>query len=185
VTARRLYAPVVLALLAIGGLALLASTRTWLHATVETSGLPADVVVVGGRDAAPAAFGLALVVVAAAVAVLATARWARRGVGVLVVVASVAGAAIALAADPSGGPLRAILAESPAFTGRNIPPVTETAWQLVTGLAFIAAAVLGVLIVVLAGHWPTMGGRFESPAAPAETEDDLWAALDEGRDPTE
>ena len=33
-----------------------------------------------------------------------------------------------------------------------------------------------------------MGSRYEAPTGQAEdvrTEDDLWAALDEGRDPTE
>jgi uncharacterized membrane protein (TIGR02234 family) len=186
VNARRLYVPVVLALLALGGLALLGSTRTWLRATVETPGLPSDIVTVSGRDAVPATFGLALVVVAAALAILATGGWVRRGVGVLVDVVSVVGAAIALSAEPSGGPLRRALAESPAFTGADIPAATETAWQLATGVAFAGTAVLGLVVFALAGRWPTMGERYEAPALKRQiAEGDLWSALDEGRDPTE
>ncbi|MGH3457376.1 Trp biosynthesis-associated membrane protein [Aeromicrobium sp.] len=177
-----------LALLAAGALALLAATRPWLRATVESPGLPSDVVTVGGRDAAPAAFGLALVVIAAALAVIATKGWVRRGVGALVVVTSLAGAALAQQADPSIGPFRRVLADSPAFTGSNYPVGTFTAWQLVTVVTFLAAAVLGAVVVALAGKWPTMGSRFDAPVAQKDeprTEGDLWAAMDEGRDPTE
>lgn len=188
-TARRLYAPVVLGLLAAGGLALLAGTRTWLRATVESPGLPSDVVTVNGRDAAPIAVGMALIVIAAALAVLATKTWLRRGVGALVVVASLVGAVFAQTSDPSIEPFTRVLAESPAFTGNNQPDVLiHTAWQLVTVAAFLVAAVLGVVVVAMAGRWPTMGSRFEAPAATKDeprTEADLWAAMDEGRDPTE
>ena len=63
--------------------------------------------------------------------------------------------------------------------------VTSSCGRVLAGAAFVLAGLLGLIVVRLAGTWPTMGSRYESPAGQADTEDDLWAALDEGRDPTE
>ena len=193
--ARRLYAPVVLALLAVGGLTFLAATRTWGRATVRTEGFPPDDVAVSGRDVDPSAAALALVVVAAALAVLAASVRVRRVVGVLVVVVAVVGAVVALAADPSGDAFEQAVQESPAYAGTNFPDAVDvTAWPLVTVAGFGLAAALGVVVTALAGRWPTMGRRYDAPAAhgPERTSvdddaspADIWKALDEGNDPTQ
>ena len=54
------------------------------------------------------------------------------------------------------------------------------------------AVVPAVLAVRLVPSWPEMGSRYDAPGTPAPAtepeptrEQDLWAALDEGRDPTD
>lgn len=191
VSPRRVYAPVVLGVLAAGGLAFLALGRTWARAQVASEGLPGDVVTVSGSDAHPLASALAVVVVTGAIAVLATGGRVRRGVGVLIASSSI-GAIVAIAAGGSAldSTLKDAVAASPAFTGAGSVARSSTAWDLAAYAALAIAAVLGASVVALAPRWPTMSGRYEAPsatAAPAapETEAEIWKALDEGRDPTE
>lgn len=188
---RRLYSPVVLGTLAAGGLAFVALGRTWERARVVADGLPSDVVMVSGSDAYPLASALALVVVTAAIAVLATGRRVRRGVGALVIVASV-GAIVAMLDGRSAldSAISDDVTASPAFTGGGSVMRTTTSWDLIAIAAFVVAAVLGGIVVAFASRWPTMSGRYDAPSAsPApvapETEAEIWKALDEGRDPTQ
>ena len=189
-TSRRLYAPVVLALLAFGGLAFFAASRAWVEATVRAKGLPPDAVAVTGTDAQPLVPALALVVVTGALAVLAASMRVRWVVGVLLVVVGI-GAAILVATG--GAALDEALDDavrtSTAFTGSNAPDGRlVVVWPALAGASFVLAAGLGLVVIRNAGTWPTMGSRYESPTGQvkdARTEDDLWAALDEGRDPTE
>ncbi len=190
-TPRRLYVPVVLGLLAAGGLAFLALGRTWERARVAADGLPSDIVRVSGSDAYPLAAALALVVVTGSIAVLATGGRVRRAVGVLVVLA--AGGAIISLLDGRRALESAIgdaVTESPAYTGAGSVARSGTSWDFWTFVAFAVAAALGAVVVALAPRWPTMSGRYDAPSstpAPAapRTEADIWKALDEGRDPTE
>ncbi len=189
-TSRRLYAPVVLALLASGGLAFFAASRTWVEATVRTDGLPPDSVSVSGTEAQPLVPAMALVVVTAALAVLAASRRVRWVVGVLVVVVGI-GATLLVATSGSAldDALDDAVRASTAFTGSNAPDGRlVVAWPVLAGASFVVAALLGLVVIRNAGTWPTMGSRYESPTGQsksARTEDDLWSALDEGRDPTE
>jgi len=188
-TSRRLYVPVVLTLLACGGLAFFAASRIWVEATVRAKGLPPDTVAVSGTDAQPLVPALALVVVTGALAVLAASVRVRWVVGVLMVVVGL-GAAILLATSGStiDGALDNAVQSSTAFTGDNAPEARPVRiWPMLAGAAFVVAGVLGLVVVRLADTWPTMGSRYESPTGKDDTrtEDDLWAALDEGRDPTE
>lgn len=188
----RLLAPVVLGLLALGGLAYLAMSRVWVSATVSADGVPRDTVTVTGASAVPLASALALVVAASALAILAGSPRVRRVLGALVAVAAVAGFVAVLA---SGGAVDRALAEaveaSPSFLGDNRPDAEQHAsWALVAGAAFALAGGLGALTASLGPRWATMGRRYESPVArPAGTGDepdgDMWKAFDEGRDPTE
>jgi hypothetical protein len=54
------------------------------------------------------------------------------------------------------------------------------------GLTPVIAGVLivagGVVATVAGQEWPSMSGRYERKAGPAQT--DMWAALDRGEDPT-
>ncbi len=189
-TSRRLYAPVVLALLASGGLAFFAASRTWVEATIRGNGLPPDTVAVSATDAQPLVPALALVVVTGALAVLAASMRVRWVVGVLVVVVGL-GAAILVAT--SGSALDEALDDavriSTSFTGSNSPDGNYViVWPVLAGVSFVFAAALGLVVIRNAGTWPTMGSRYESPTGKTDdtsTEDEIWAALDEGRDPTE
>ena len=121
-TPRRLYAPVVLGTLAAGGLAFFAIGRTWARSEVVAEGLTADKVSVSGSDAHPLASALALIIVASALAILASSRRVRRAVGVLtVVVAFIAIAIIVLGGDALDDTVTAAVEKSPAFTGGNLP----------------------------------------------------------------
>ncbi|MGH3474048.1 MAG: Trp biosynthesis-associated membrane protein [Aeromicrobium sp.] len=179
-----------LTLLACGGLAFFAASRTWVEATVRAEGLPPDTIVVSGSDAQPLVPALALVVVTGALAVLAASVRVRWVVGMLMVLVGF-GAALLLATgrEALDGALDDAVRNSTAFTGENAPDARHVlVWPVLAGVAFVLAALLGLVVARLADAWPTMGSRYDSPTGPsddARTEDDLWAALDEGRDPTE
>lgn len=190
---RRLYGPVVLATLAAGGLAFFAASRTWAQARVSSEGLPAATVRVTGTDAEPLVSALALVVVTAALAVLASGPRLRRAVGALTVAVSVLAIVVA---PPSGGQrldraLQAAAEKSPAFTGaESIGDVSSTPWYVLTVVAFVLAVLLGAATVRWAPAWPTMSSRYDAPAARPSPKDDLsdsdmWKAMDEGQDPTQ
>ena len=189
---RRLYAPVVLGTLAAGGLAFLALGRTWERARVAADGLPSDVVTVSGSDAYPLASALALVVVTAAIAVLATGGRVRRGVGALVVVASV-GAIVAMVDGRSAldSALSDAVTASPAFTGGRICRAHDhvvgpgrhrwPSWSpRCSGRSWWPSRRGGPPWAAATTHRPRLRRR----SAP-ETEADIWKALDEGRDPTQ
>ena len=189
-TSRRLYAPVVLTLLACGGVAFFAASRTWIEGAVRAEGLPPDTVVVSGTDAQPLVPALALVVVTGALAVLAASVRVRWVVGVLMVLVGLGAALLVATGGPAlDGALDDAVRSSTAYTGENAPDARHViVWPVLAGAAFVLAALLGLVVVRLAGTWPTMGSRYESPTGQTDdtkTEDDLWAALDEGRDPTE
>lgn len=190
-TARRWYAPTVLGLLAAGGVAFLASSRQWVNATVASDGLPSDTIEITGSQALPLVGALALVVVTAALAVLATGGRIRRGVGLITVLAAATGLWVVIT---GGGSVDSAFADaveqSPAFTGGDVPPSSQSVlWPIVAGVAFAIATALGLLTVAVGHRWSAMSRRYEAPSgsAPAlpRTEADIWKALDEGRDPTE
>jgi uncharacterized membrane protein (TIGR02234 family) len=188
---RRLYAPVVIALMAVGALALYAVTRTWLSASLATPGLPADQVTVSGHDAAPVLVAVALVVAAGGLAVVAAGGWLRQVIGLVIAALSVLAAVSAYRVDAAGEPLAEALKASPAFVGA-MPPADRHVWQVAACLAFVAAAVLGLVVAAVSRDWPRMGRRYASPAAvppadPTDADDPavIWKAFDEGRDPTQ
>jgi uncharacterized membrane protein (TIGR02234 family) len=180
-------AKAVLGLLAAGAVALFAATRVWASATVRTPGLPTDEVSVSGIDAAPILAGLAVVIVAAALAIVAAGGWLRQLIGLLV--ATVAGFAAlrALTLDAGGAALRRALSDSPAYIGGASPSASGAAWPWIAACAFAVACVLGVVAAVRGRGWPRMSARYER-RAPAEVEPideaDVWRAQDQGRDPT-
>lgn len=186
----RLYAPSVLATLATGGLAFFASSRTWVSADLQAGGLPSDAVDVTGNQVQPLLGALALVIAAAAIAVLAAGRTVRRWVGILIALAAAAGLVITVTTDPSGsGALASAIQDSPAFTGDNAPAdLARSWWPIAAAAAFAIAVALGGLIAVYGPSWPTMGSRYDAPAAErrsvSDNESDLWKALDAGEDPT-
>lgn len=180
---------VVLGLLAAGAVALFAATRVWASATVRTPGLPTDHVSVSGVDAAPILAGLAVVIVAAALGVVAAGGWLRQLVGLLI--AAVAGIAAlrALTLNAGGATLRRALQDSPAYIGGGgtHAPVDGAAWPWLAAMSFAIASVLGVVVAMRGRGWPRMSARYErevSPGSEAVEEDHLWRAQDQGHDPT-
>jgi uncharacterized membrane protein (TIGR02234 family) len=191
VTPRRLYAPVVLATLAAGGLAFFAAGRTWAESEVTSEGLAPATVSLSGSDAQPLVPALALVVVTAALAILAAGPRLRRVVGVLTVLVAVAGA-VSVPRSGSGRLVDALTSaaeESPAYSGpSSLSDISYAPWDLATIAAFVVALLLGALTTRFGPQWPTMGSRYDAPTRrPVEddmSDTDLWRAMDDGRDPT-
>lgn len=188
---RKLYAPSVLGTLALGGLAFLATSQAWERATVKADGVPSAKIAISGTDAVPIVSALAIVVVAAALATLAASARVRRLVGLFITaIALVAVVVVWRSGDAVVTAQEKAVHDSPAFIGTNFPHAWQgTSWSLVAATAFVAAAAIGLVIVRFGAAWPTMGRKYEAPKihrgmAPAETEADIWKALDEGRDPT-
>lgn len=179
-----------LGLLATGAVALFAVTRAWATATVRTPGVPVDKVQASGADGAPVLVILAIVVVAAGLAVVASGGWIRQLVGLTIAAIAAWAAVRALSLDISGAPMARALRDSPANLGGVHPVPDVSSWPMVATVAFGVAAVLGLCVVLFGRQWPRMGSRYERPASagskPTEflEEADVWRALDDGRDPT-
>lgn len=191
-TPRRLYAPVVLATLAVGGLAFFAAGRTWAEAQIASEGLAPAKVSVSGTDAQPLVSALALVVVTTALAILAAGPRLRRFVGALTILAAGAGVVVVprSGSDRLSDALTAAAEKSAAYTGpASFGDISHSPWDLITIAAFGIAIVLGVVTVRLGPRWPTMSSRYDAPSARPATGDlsdtDMWKAMDEGHDPTD
>lgn len=177
---RRLYAPTVLGLILCGGLAWVFGTLTW----VEATGAGDTTIEAPGSEMAPAVGALALVLCAAALGVLAAGPTLRRVIGVVIVLCAT-GALVAIATMDADAEAVAAATQASAVLGAELTDVSRTAWPVVTGLLLVAGAALGVVTVLGAAAWPTMGARYESPQArPPASDDDTWKQLDAGIDPT-
>ncbi|MBC7631008.1 Trp biosynthesis-associated membrane protein [Aeromicrobium sp.] len=187
---RRLYAPVVLGTLAAGVLSFFAAGRTWAQVKVATDGLPSDSVKVTGTDAQPLVAALAVVVVTAALAVLASPLRARRVIGVFTVLVSIAGVlVVVLSSSALDDAVKRAVEASPAFTGGAHRTFDVSAWKYVAVVGFVLSAVLGAVTTRFGPLWPTMSTRYERGPRPdrsaTTTDADMWKALDEGHDPTQ
>lgn len=182
------YAFAVIGLIVLGGFAWYATGQAWDTVTVEeTAKVPGNTFNVSGRDAAAPLAGLALVVGAAGLGVVASSGTVRRAVAALAVLAALGGAVWSLALD-LGAVTDQLAAESPAFIPGNDLIHELRPWRYITTLAFLGAGVLGAFVFVRAERWPSMSARYDRPAGEAPVSDhpqDLWKALDDGRDPTQ
>lgn len=179
---------VVLGLLVAGAVALFAVTRAWASATVRTPGLPTDQVSVSGVDAAPILAGVAVVIIAAGLGVVAAGGWLRQFVGLLI--AGLAGFAAlrALTLNAGVAALNQAFRDSPAYLGGSgHGQIDRAEWPWLAALAFAIASVLGVVVAVRGRAWPRMSARYERQAPSVDAtadEAELWRAQDQGRDPT-
>lgn len=195
---RRELTGAVLLAAAAGALGLVAGSRPWLELrVVREPPLPPITEVVTGATAAPLVPGLALVVLAAAAGLLATRRWGRLLVGLVIVAA---GAAMVAAAAPWLGVVTAEQARELAFgvgLPAGSPQVTGGSGALVAVLAGGVAVFLGIATLLRSRRWPAMGARYDARAAeggvdseavapnPLPVSDqEAWDALDRGQDPT-
>jgi len=193
---------------ATAGLVLLAAGQPWAESSVISAGMPRQDVAVVGAAAATGMRASALVVLAALAATLVTTgRW-RQLVGAVLLVA---GAGVSVSAVLGGTQLRQTVRVAAADTAagadstavdRAVRAADVTGWPWVAGMAGVLVAVVGLAVVVRGARWPGMSRRYERGAsqhrpAPAQSQpgqfaepgertdaQDLWRALDEGRDPT-
>ena len=164
-----------------GGVLLLAAGRTWGSAVVTATGGGRLAVDTTGGDVAPAlpALGVALLVLA--VAVLAARSWIRRLVGLVIVV--VGGAAVTVASTARDDVAAELTRQAFAASG-SIDPSTS-AWAVLAAVAGTVAVLTGAGTVLVGARWPTLGSRYDAPAArPRDETVSAWEALDRGDDPT-
>lgn len=185
---------VVVGALVAGALVLATAGQTWVHATGLDGGVVQEARA-SGRQAAPVAAAMALVVMAAALALTTARRLGARLVGVLMALAGVvvASTAVTAALDPVATAASAVA----QATGTTAPAAdyAVTAWPWVAAVGGLLAVTMGLLALVAGGRW-TQSRRYEAPAAvdadtapgasPRGTVDqmDAWDSLSRGDDPT-
>jgi uncharacterized membrane protein (TIGR02234 family) len=186
---RRTFGPVVLAGLATSGLAAVAAAKPW----VGSAGTGADDASLNALDAGtryPLASAISFVLLAAWGVLLVTRGVVRRAFAVVAALAAVALVASVIAAYVT---LPDTARDSfDQLMGRRSPDQGFTGWFWTAAVCSVLALVPAFLAVRLVRSWPEMGSRYDAPGArehvaePEPTrEQDLWQALDEGRDPTD
>lgn len=200
-----------LALLALGGIALATTSATWVSTEVATALRPDVPVVATGAEAAPVVGAAALVLLACGPALALTGPAGRY---VVLVVAALSGAgvaagALAVAADPSAAGTAA--AAAAAGVTELAGPVALSPWPWTTAVAGALALLVAVAAAFSARRWPAASRRHErdparagsrpvgpgasgprpagpasAPAPPRNEPDpaDDWDALTRGEDPT-
>lgn len=165
----------------------LAWSQTWF--VLQLSGEPLEI---GGDAAAPAVLALALTLLAL-VGVLAIAGPRLRvGLGVIVVLVGAGSAVVAGAVvlDPSAVFERAV-GDATGIGGAGalalIDSAASTAWPLVAIAGGVAAAAIGIGVVLRSRAWPASGRRYEVTAAGEAPRDavETWDSMSRGDDPTD
>ena len=186
---RRTFGPVVLLGLATAGLAAVAAAKPWIGS--GTSG--ADDATLTALDAGtryPLASAMSLVLLAAWGVLLVT-RGAVRRVFAWVALVAAVGLLVSVVAAYFTLPDSAASSYD-ELMGRGSADEGFTGWYWTTAVCAVLALVPTVLAVRLVSSWPEMGSRYDAPGAREQVteeqptrEQDLWQALDEGRDPTD
>jgi uncharacterized membrane protein (TIGR02234 family) len=181
----RTFAPTVLVGLAGGVLAAVAATRTWATASGDAAGIKIAAAVTGS-ETAPLAAALALVALAAWGVVLVVRGRIRRVVAGLGLLACV-GVAVVVVDAFDGAQDDALAEVADKGAAGDVLISSLTGWYYTAGVAIALALLAFAVAVVRSPRWPAMGSRYDAPSARAEapaTDEDMWRALDEGRDPT-
>jgi uncharacterized membrane protein (TIGR02234 family) len=188
----RTFGPVVLLGLAGAGLSAVAGHERWVSGTAcgrgAVSGL-ADAA--GDVGQAPAAGGVALVLLAAWGVLLVTRGKVRRAVSVLTALAGV-GLAVAVGFGPSSA--TSSVEHYLSNFGIDCAQTGLSGWFWVAVVAAVVALLPALASVRYVGTWPEMGRKYDAPEGapraqsekPVEEREnlDLWKAMDEGHDPT-
>jgi uncharacterized membrane protein (TIGR02234 family) len=212
--ARREYALGLILGVVGAGLVVLSGRPAW--ARVRTPAPPplhASTVTVSGQDLIPLAGALGLAALATLAAVIATRGLARRLTGVLlaafgvaagvavslpITTAAVLAAARVTTVSQAGSATAGGAGVSPGTVPNGTTPgVTATGHVTMLAALWRPAAVVGALIIVVAGllvawrggQWPAMSSRYTRRPEPDREEPadsaSLWEALSRGADPTE
>ncbi len=186
---RRTFGPVVLLGLATAGLAAVASAKPWIGTGVEGGG-DATMTALDAGTRYPLASALSFVLLAAWGVLLVTRGAVRRAFAVVALLASVA---LVVAVVVAYVTLPDTVRDSyDQLMGRGSGDEGFTGWFWTAAVCAVLSVVPAALAVRLVPTWPEMGSRYDAPGSrepsTEETptrEQDLWAALDEGRDPTD
>ena len=177
------FGPVVLVGLAGAALAAVSASRDWATATGSAAGVDVSAAV-KGSSSAPLAVALALVALAAWGVVLVVRGRVRQAAAVVGALASAGVLVTVLVAfgRAQDDAVRAVVARG--GTGDTFGS-SLTAWYYTSAAAAAVTLVTFAVAVVAAPRWPAMGSRYDAPgSAEPGAEQDMWRALDDGRDPT-
>ncbi|MBG0817437.1 Trp biosynthesis-associated membrane protein [Planomonospora sp. ID82291] len=175
------------------GAVLLAAGREW--AVLGSAGAGAD----GAEPPALTGSGIvsflspvALAVLAAVVAVLATGGGARRAVGAVIALCGLGVLAGAWDGTGRGALAAAVEANLARAAGGDVALDAFTVrwtWPVVAAAGGLVLLAAGVTAVLRGPRWPGMSGRYDrsqrGPGAGPATERALWDAIDRGADPTD
>lgn len=185
------FGPVVLGGLASAALTAVAGTKPWIGTTTPTptqTPMGSDTTAMGDQATTyPLATALALVLLASWGVLLVTRGRVRQAFAWLALLAALGTVAAVVA-----GYVDLHDAAASAYDrlmGRSAHSRGFTGWFWTAAVAAVLGLPPAALATRLARSWPEMGRRYDAPgsaAADAEprTERDLWAELDQGRDPT-
>ncbi len=147
---------------------------------------------VDGAALVPALVPLALLALAAVAAALATAGWARRALGLLVVLAAVPAARGAVSVRDPGGVVEAAAGKLPARAEPAGDVMVLAAGPVLAVGGAVLLATAGAVLAVAGRRMPGLGARYQAPATrraapgvPADPDRRWWDALDAGEDPTD
>jgi uncharacterized membrane protein (TIGR02234 family) len=191
---RRELTITVLTALAGGMAAWAAAGRAWASGTAGVAPNTLKVAATG-NDLSGAVTALGLTALAGALALIATQRLARRGVGLLLVAVGVGVAVNALGARGAGHASR-VLGDKAATKGFATGTVQAhlASWWVIAVAGGVLVVLAGAAALVRGAAWPGMSSRYENAAAKdtasaraadTGTSKDLWDALDRGEDPTD
>ena len=169
-----------------------AAALPWARAAFRVPLRGIVAVEVDGAAVVPALAPLALLALAAVAATAATAGWARRVLGLLVVLAAVPAARGAVSVRDPGGVVEAAAGELPARAEPAGDVVMLAAGPVLGVLGAVLLASAGVALALAGRRMPGLGSRYRAPAArrvapagPADPDRRWWDALDAGEDPTD
>lgn len=183
--ARTWFGPIVGGGVLSSALAAAASAKAWFSAPLDFKLMPGATAADTSIDM-PLALAVSLVVLAGWGAVLVTRGRVRR-----LIMGITALAALGFVACLVWAPLTLpddLRAQLQLVDGDLV--IHPTGWFIAAAVAGMIAAVTALAGVRLTPRWPAMGSRYDAPggrAAPVvpETDQELWKALSEGRDPTD
>lgn len=199
----RSFGPTVVLGLSAGALTAVAATRDWATASGSAAGVDVSAAA-KGSSSAPLGIALGLVALASWGVVLVLRGRVRR---VVALVGALASAGVLAATLAALGGVQDDAVE--ALVGRGATGDTSTAsltgWYFACAVSAVLTLGSFAVAVALAPGWPAMGSRYDAPATRTAaasaaagaaagagtgagggpvTEQDMWRALDDGRDPT-
>ncbi len=186
---RRTFGPVVLLGLATAGLAAVAAGKPWVG-SATSGGSDASMTALDAGTHYPLASAVSLVLLAAWGVLLVTRGAVRRAFAVVAALAAVALVASVVTAyftlpDSARDSYDQLM-------GRGSQEQGFTGWFWTAAVCAVLSLLPTFLAVRLVPTWPEMGSRYDAPGAREPVADaeptrgqDLWEALDEGRDPTD
>ena len=185
----------VLSILAGGLFGLIASTQTWLDATINDGA--AEAIHVPGADAIPLLAPLSLAAIAAAMTLSIAGVAFRYLIGALVVIIGIALLTfnVRLLTGASAQDVAAAVTEATGIAGESaiadmVTSLTQTPWVLVTVIAWLLVIGGGVITLITARSWPASGKKYRVAAGGAHhcgplDKIDSWDELSRGDDPTQ